>query len=124
MRLAPVKGHDILKRTHDFGRRIVRLYAALPKNPGYKDIANQLLRCGTSIGAQVAEANFAKSDADFVSKLQGALQESEEVRHWISLVADAGFVKSGRLDPLLKESKEITAIIVTIISKTRRNRRT
>ena len=123
MRLAPVDGHDILKRTHDFGRRVMRLHAALPKTPGSKDIANQLLRCGTSIGAQVAEANFAKSDADFVSKLQGALQESEEVRHWISLIADAGLVKPSRLDSLLKESREITAITVTIINKTRRRGR-
>ncbi len=119
MRLAPKGENDIVKRTQDFGRRIVRLHNALPRNSGKRDLANQLLRSGTSIGAQVAEANFAKSDADFVSKLQGALQESEEVRHWIILVGDSGLVKPNLLEALLQESKEITAILVTLVAKTR-----
>ena len=123
MWLAPVNGQDILQRTREFSRRIAKLHAALPKNSGNKDIASQLLRAGTSVGAQVAEANFAKSKADFINKLEGALQESEEARYWIKVIGDAELVKPSRLDAIFQESKEITAIIVTIVNKTRRSRK-
>ena len=119
MRLAPVNGHDILNRTSDFADRIIKLHAAIPKHGVGKNIAAQLVRSGTSIGAQIAEANFAKSQADFVSKLQGALQESEETRFWIKRLVSTGLIKAARLDDILRESSEITAIIVTIVNKSR-----
>ncbi len=119
MRLAAVNGNDIVKRTADFSRRIVRLCSALSKMATGHRFTSQLFRCGTSIGAQIAEANFAKSRADFISKLDGALQEAEETRYWLELIRDSGVIKAGRLEPLLQETGEIIAILVTMVGKSR-----
>jgi four helix bundle protein len=66
---------DLGKRTKDFALRIIRLYAALPKTTEAQVIGKQVLRSGTSVGAHYREARRAKSDADFISKIEGALQE-------------------------------------------------
>ena len=69
---------DLKIRTKDFAIRIIRLYSALPNTTEAQVIGKQLLRSGTSVGAHYREAQHAKSDADFVSKVKGALQELEE----------------------------------------------
>ncbi len=119
MRLAAIEGNDILRRTSNFSRRIMRLCDALPKTTTGQKLASQLFCCGTSIGAQLSEANFAKSQADFISKLEGALQEAQETRYWLELLRDGEIVKSVRLEAILREISEIIAIIVTIIHKSR-----
>lgn len=119
MWLTPVNGNDIRKRTALFARRIIRLCKALPAATASQTIRKQLLRSGTSVGAQVVEASFAKSRADFVSKLEGALQESEETSYWLTLVTEADIFRRSRVEDILKESKEITAILASIVSKSR-----
>jgi four helix bundle protein len=69
---------DLMKRTKDFALRIVRLYVALPKSTEAQVLGKQVLRSGTSIGAHYREGNRAKSDADFIHKLETALQELDE----------------------------------------------
>ena len=120
MWLTPVNGHDIRKRTALFSKRIVRLYKALPYALANQMMGNQVLRSGTSIGAQVAEASFAKSRADLVSKLQGALQESEETHYWLTLIDETAIFPAARMKNIISESKEITAIIAAIIGKSQR----
>jgi four helix bundle protein len=80
-------------------------------------LGKQLLRSGTSVGAQYAEAQRAKSDADFVSKIEGALQELEESGYWLDLLGDAEIFAPEKLFPLRKETKELIAILVTIVRK-------
>jgi four helix bundle protein len=70
---------------------VIRLFAALPKRTETQILGRQLLRSGTSVGAQYREATRAKSNADFISKIEGSLQELEETEYWLELLAEAGF---------------------------------
>lgn len=104
---------DILGRTKDFALRIVRLYGALPKTTEAQVIGKQLLRSGTSVGAHVREGKRSRSDAEMVSKTEGALQELEETAYWLELLADSAIVQTERLADLMKEADELIAILVT-----------
>ena len=108
---------DISLRTRQFALRIVKLYLALPKTGVAPILGKQLVRSGTSVGAHVAESGHSKSAADFVCKCQGARQEMEETIYWMSLLSDAGIVKSTRLARLIDEGREIIAILVTMTNK-------
>jgi four helix bundle protein len=78
------KRQDLKKRLKQFALRIIRLYESLPKTGAVHVITHQLLRSGTSPGAQYSEACRAKSNADFISKIEGALQELEESLYWLN----------------------------------------
>ncbi len=106
---------DLAKRTKDFALRIIRLYAALPKTTEAQIIGKQLLRSGTSVGAHYREARRAKSNADFISKIEGALQELDETIYWLELLSESGIVKTERLKPLLDECEELTAMFVSMV---------
>jgi four helix bundle protein len=108
---------DLKVRTKDFAVRIVRLFAALPKTSEAQVIGKQLLRCGTSVGAQYRESQQAKSDADFISKLEGSLQELEETAYWFEILHDIEIIPPDRLAPLRHETNELIAIFVTIVRK-------
>ena len=75
------------------------------------------MRCGTSVGAQYREAQHAKSDADFISKIEGSLQELEETSYWLELVEEMKLFESSKLQSLQDETKELIAIFVTIAKK-------
>jgi four helix bundle protein len=92
---------DLRARTQAYALRIIRLYAALPKTVEAQVIGKQVLRSGTSVGAHYREAWRAKSDADFVNKLEGALQELDETSHWLELLVASGIVKTDRVQALL-----------------------
>ena len=83
-------------------------------------IGHQLLRSGTSVAAHVREAARARSDAEFCSKLDGALQEADESRLWLELLQEDCGVRGQRIEALLRETDELIAIFVTIVSRTRR----
>ena len=108
---------DILGRTKDFALRIVRLYSALPKTPEAQVLGKQVLRSGTSVGAHVREGKRSRSDAEMISKTEGALQELEETVYWLELFAESGIVKRERLADLMKEADELTAILVACVKK-------
>src|SRR5882724_3172506 len=105
---------DLRKRTREFALRIIKLYAALPKSTEAQVLGNQLLRSGTSVGAHYREACRAKSNADFISKIEGALQELDETLYWIELLADARIISPNRLEPLERETNELIAMFVSI----------
>jgi len=113
--------YDLCDRTKAFALRVIRLYTALPKSGEAQVIGKQLLRSGTSVGAQYREATRARSVAEFVSKIQASLQELEETLYWIELLTDSGIVPAGKLADLIKECGEITAILVASV-KTARGR--
>ena len=81
--------------------------------------AGQLLRSGTSVGAQYREATRAKSNADFISKSEGSLQELEESEYWLELLAESGFVPEERLAAVERETGELKGIFVSIVVKTK-----
>lgn len=106
---------DLKTRTKQFALRVIRLYGALPKTIEAQVMGKQLLRSGTSVGAHYREAMRSRSDAEFISKLEGGLQELEESIYWMELLVDSGIIKAERLDELMKEADELTAIIVTSV---------
>jgi four helix bundle protein len=88
------------------------LYCSLSKVTEAQVLGKQLLRSGTSVGAQYREAVRARSRAEFVSKVETTLQELEETVYWIELLADGGIVRPERLQNLLHETEELTAVFV------------
>ncbi len=112
---------DLAGRTKDFALRIIRLYCSLPKTAEAQIIGRQLLRSGTSVGAQYREASRGRSVAEFVSKLGGALQELEETLYWLELLSDSGILPPSSLTDLQDETSQLMAIFVTCIknAKTR-----
>jgi four helix bundle protein len=120
--MADEKAHDLKQRTKDFALRIIRLYAALPKTTEAQVLGEQVLRSGTSIGAHYREAQRAKSDADFVNKIEGGLQEAEETIYWLELLADSGIVSARRLQPLVSEAEELIKMFVAMVVKVKHRR--
>jgi len=117
---------DLRARTKNYALRIIRLYRALPRKDGVAEvIGKQLLRSGTSVAAHYREACRAKSDLDFISKLEGAQQELDETDLWLELLADSNVVSTKRLEPLRTETNELIAIFVTMTKsvKLRRSRK-
>jgi len=119
MRAEDGKRRDLKKRLKEYALRIIHLYEALPKTSASHVITHQLLRSSTSPGAQYREACRAKSDADFVSKIEGALQELDECDYWLELLIDGGYQNEKKLKPLRHETNELIAIFVSIASKTK-----
>ena len=114
---------DLTVRTKRFALRVIRLYAALPKSNEAQAIGKQLLRCGTSVGAQYCEAECARSVAEFISKLGGARQESRETMYWLELLMEAGILPHTRLADFYDESKQLFAKLTAIINTARRRRK-
>jgi four helix bundle protein len=110
---------DLKTRTKDFALAIIRLYSVLPKRAEAQVLGHQLLRSGTSVGAHYREAQRAKSDADFISKIEGGLQELEESQYWLELLGESGLVEKQQVSPIKKESNELLAIFVSIVNKTK-----
>ena len=111
---------DLKQRTKTFALRIIKLYSALPRRGDAKVLGNQILKSGTSVGAHYREACRAKSDADFISKIEGALQELDETTYWLELIGEAEVLPASRLQPLHEEADELIAILVTIVTKVKR----
>lgn len=110
---------DLKARTKSFALDIVRLYSALSKRTEAQVLGRQMLRSGTSVGAHYHEAQRAKSNADFISKMEGGLQELEETGYWLDLLKEAGFVPEEAFNRLKQETSELIAIFVSIVRKTR-----
>jgi len=104
---------DLRQRTKAFALRLIRLYGALPKTTEAQVIGKQLLRSGTSVGAHYREATRSRSTAEFVSKIEGGLQELEESAYWLELLVESEIVDHNRLSDLQQEADELTAILVT-----------
>src|SRR6185503_9454889 len=110
---------DLKIRTKDYALSVIRLFAELPKRTETQIMGRQLLRSGTSVGAQYREASRAKSNADFISKMEGSLQELEESEYWLELLAESGFVSEERLASIKKETGQLKGIFVSIVVNTK-----
>jgi four helix bundle protein len=117
------RGADLANRTKQFALGVIRLYSRLPKQTEAQVIGRQMIRSGTSVGAQYREAIRAKSVADFISKVEGALQELEETHYWFELFGEAGIlIDSTHLQLLMKEADELTAILVSSVRTAKRSK--
>ena len=114
--------YDLPVRTFDFACRVVMLCKMLDKTPGVsRTLANQLLRSGTSIGANVEEGQAGQSRADFVSKYSIACKEARETNYWLRLLEATDIIEKPKLKDLTDESNQLIAILTTIIKKTKQN---
>jgi len=114
------KEKDIKERGFSFACRIVKLYQFLARRKGGVEIlGRQVLRSGTSIGANLEEATAAQSKADFVSKCSIALKEARETYYWLRLLINTEVVPANKLTNLANESNELVAILTAIVKKSR-----
>jgi four helix bundle protein len=113
---------DLAARTKQFALEIIQLYSALPKSTVAQVLGRQLLRSGTSVGAHYREANRAKSNADFISKVEGALQELDEASYWLDLLCESRIVSAVETEHLATETVELIAIFVTVVKAAKRKK--
>ena len=102
--------------------RVIRMVRVLPKSQEGSVLGKQVLRSATSVGANYRSAQRGKSKADFISKLAIAEEEADETCYWLELITAAELIPKDRMEPLLAEAKEITAIL-TAAGKTAKERR-
>jgi four helix bundle protein len=105
----------------DFALRIVNLYKYLCDEKSEYVMSKQLLRCGTSIGANIAESEHAQSKADFLSKLYISLKEANETKYWITLLSKAGFITDIECESMMKDLRIIIGTLVNTIKKAKDN---
>ncbi|MCG3131972.1 MAG: hypothetical protein FLDDKLPJ_02782 [Phycisphaerae bacterium] len=111
---------DITERTLMFALRVIKVARAIPKTNEGSIFARQVLRSGTSIGANVEEAQAASSKKEFVRRINIARAEARETLYWLRLIGKAGIVPMVRLREILKEADEIVRVL-TAIEKSARN---
>ena len=107
--------YDLRERTTQFALEIIRFYVSLPKTTEAQVLGKQILRSGTSVGAQYREASRARSAAEFISKMESSLQELEETSYWLELLQKANIVSGTRIQSLAQETNALTSIFVTSI---------
>ena len=110
---------DIEERTFQFAVRIASLVGKLPTGRGADVIARQLARCGTSVGANVEEAQGSHSRAEFVRRMNIARSEAQETLYWLRLLGESGCVRRSRLDLVVAEADALVRILTTIVKRTR-----
>ena len=113
------RGLDLRERTKAFSLRIVKMYAALPKSAVAQVMGKQVLRSGTSVGANYREAFRSRSKAEFVAKLGDCLKELDETSYWLELLAESATIDVERLAPLRDENNQLLAIFTTIAKKSK-----
>ena len=103
--------NELKIRTKQFGLRVIKLVSVLPKTIEGRVIANQLVRSGTSVGANYRAACRGRSKAEFISKLGIVEEEADEGAYWLEMIIEAGLIKPKRVEPLLQEANELVAIM-------------
>ena len=110
-----MRSNEILERSYQFALRIIRLVSSLPKNEICKVIGGQLLRSGTSVGANVEEAQAGYSKSDFANKMSIAQKEARESNYWLRLLMDTKQIREDLLKEIIDESEEISKILFSIV---------
>jgi four helix bundle protein len=113
---------ELKKRTREFGIRTVKVVEKLPAKRSAQTIGQQLLRCGTSVGANYRAAWRARSDAEFRAKLGICEEEADEAIYWLEMIIDLGYVRAQQHPDLIREANALLAIIVASIKTSRRKR--
>ena len=111
----------IKEKSYSFALEIIGLYKTLLKQNEFV-LSKQLLRSGTSIGANVEEALAGQSRADFLSKMSIASTEARETKYWLRLLGDSGIISKTEIGPLLAESESIANILTSIVKTTKNSK--
>lgn len=111
--------NNLYKKSQDFAIRIVRAYQFLSDEKREFVLSKQLLKSGTSIGANIAEANGAISKAEFPSKISISYKECLETKYWITLLRDTDFIDQSTYKSIFNDADELAKILYTILKKTR-----
>lgn len=109
-------------RTKAFALRVIKLVEALPNTAVARVIRDQILRCGTSVGANYRAAKRAKSNADFISKMGTVEEETDEAIYWMELIIEAALMDENRVADLYQEADEILSMVVASIKTTKRRK--
>ena len=116
-----MKENLLIDKSITFAARIVKLNQYLSKNKKEYIISKQIVRSGTSIGANINEANYGQSKADFVSKMHIALKETAETEYWIKLLQMSEYIDEKMSASLLEDCLEIKRILVASINTAKEN---
>ena len=114
---------DINRRSFDFSVKIIKLLNSFPNTLAHKTVANQLVRSGTSVGANIEEAIGGYTRADFLHGINIAKKEARESRYWLKLLIESNLLDSTELRELIKDSEELVAILTTIIKNSKSKER-
>jgi four helix bundle protein len=112
----------VLQKTYSFAVMITKFCFEIQQNKKEFVISRQLLKSGTSIGANVEEAQGAISKAEFIAKMQIALKEAKETKYWLRLIKDANVYRNEKSETLLQECNEIIQLITSILKTAKANR--
>ena len=116
------KPRDLKLRTKEFALRVIRMYSELPRTDTVAQVlGKQVLRSGTSFGANYREASRGRSKAEFISKIGDSLKEIDETEYWLELLVDSGCVPAATMADLLDETRQLIAIFTTINKNAKRS---
>jgi len=114
--------NEMQKRTKAFALRIIQIVEGLPKGKTADVVGRQLLRCGTSVGANYRASCRARSKADFIAKMGIVEEEADEAGYWLDLLVEAGIVRKADVASLMDEANQLVAITVASIKTAKDNR--
>ena len=120
-RVVFMSNNIILEKSKKFAVRIINLYKYLGENKNEYVMSKQILRCGTSIGANVRETINAQSRADFISKMSIALKEADETTYWLELLYETDFITDEQFSSMTSDCSEIIKILTSIIKTSKRS---
>ena len=122
----PVDSNNVLNKSFCFAVRVTKLYKHLTKEQKEYVLSKQLLRAGTSIGANVNEAQAGQSKADFIAKMSIASKESRETKYWLKLLCETGYLDTSQphVSSLLEQSEELIKILTKIVKTSQSNLKT
>ncbi len=115
------KKEDLQIRTKEFALKVIRMYSELPKSTEAQVLGKQVLRSGTSVGANYREASRSRSKPEFIAKIGDCLKELDETAYWLELLAESSIVPSERVAHLRDECDQLLAIFTTISKKAKAN---
>ena len=118
----PMKEENaIADKSKKFGVRAIKLYKYMCETKKEHTLSNQILRSGTSIGANVHEAVYGQSREDFISKLSIALKEANETEYWLELLRETGYVDEKQYESMICDCIELKKLLTSIIKSTKKN---
>jgi len=112
---------DLVERTTEFALRVVKMFVSLPKSEEARVLGRQVLRSGTSVGANYREAQRARSKAEFIAKIGDCLKELDESSYWLELLVRSEIIPETKLAALRDENNQLLAIFTTISKKAKRH---
>ena len=110
---------DIVERSFKFGVEIVKMVNQLPKSPAGYAIANQIVRSGTSVGANIEEAQDGLSKKDFIHSMNIALKEARETFYWLNILTESYLINKPSIEKIVDENIQLIKILTTIVKKAR-----